>query len=295
MKRILVTGAYGFLGPILCANLENSGHTVFRQGRKPEAQIHRDPSVPFVLDDVIDQCEPDVLINLIANADVDGCERDPEAAYQANVDVVRKIAEAVVPRAVHLIHLSSDHLYNGPGPSSEEMAHPVNSYARTKFEGEAFAMAAGATVLRTNFVGKSVVAGRRSLSDWIVACLVNAVPFSVFRDVYFSPLHVSTVCRCIELAAVRQHEGVYNLGAKGGVSKADFAASLADLLGADRRNMVVGNYFDNQQAVPRPKDMTMAVEKFETTFDCILPEIDSQIRLLADEYGVRCVTYDVHE
>lgn len=284
MKRILVTGAYGFLGPILCASLESRGYVVLKQGRKPGAQLCCDPSRPGVLEKLLDRHKPDVLINLIAKADVDGCEKDPEAAYVANVDVVRSLAAAVAQRGVHLIHLSSDHLYDGPGPSKEDMARPVNVYARTKFEGESAALAVGATVLRTNFVGRSVVPGRRSLSDWMVGCLRTGEPFTVFRDVFFSPLHVSTVCLCIERAAVSNRGGIFNLGARGGVSKAEFAVILADLLGVDRSRMVVGNYFDVPQAVARPRDMTMAVEKFEAAFGCTLPEIGSEIELLADQY-----------
>jgi dTDP-4-dehydrorhamnose reductase len=238
------------------------------------------------LSKALDQCKPDVLINLIAKADVDGCEKDPVAAYVANVGVVGVIASAIDQRGIHLIHLSSDHLYDGPGPSNEDMARPLNVYAKTKFEGESVALAVGATVLRTNFVGRSVVPGRRSLSDWVVGCLRNGVPFTVFRDVLFSPLHVSTVCHCIERVAAKNCSGIYNLGARGGVSKAEFATVLADLLKANRAKMVVGNYFDVPQAVLRPRDMTMAVDKFETTFDYMLPRIENQIELLADEYPI---------
>ena len=284
MKRILVTGAYGFLGPILCASLEASGYAVFRQGRKPEAQLSCDPSLPGAMEVLLDNCQPDMLVNLIAKADVDGCENDPISAKVANVDVVGTIAAAAALRGIHLIHLSSDHLYDGPGPSDESMARPVNVYARTKHEGETFALAVGATVLRTNFVGRSMVPGRRSLSDWLVGCLRNHVPFSVYRDVLFSPLHVSTVCRCVERVAAGSPGGLYNLGARGWSSKAEFAVELARLLGEDTLNMTVGNYFDSPQAVPRPRDMTMAVEKFESTFGYPLPAMGSQIKLLAEEY-----------
>lgn len=284
MKRILVTGAYGFLGPILCASLEAYGHKVFRQGRRAEAQISCDPYVTGSIDLILDQCKPDVVINLIAMADVDGCEKDPTSACVANVGVVRAITSSVEKSRVHLIHLSSDHLYDGPGPSSEEMIRPVNVYARTKLEGEALALAVGATVLRTNFVGRSVVPGRRSLSDWVVSCLREGVAFSVFRDILFSPLHVSTVCHSIEKVAHMSREGVYNLGARGGMSKAEFAKVLASLLGEDRNKMSIDNYFDLPQATPRPRDMTMAVGRFEAAFGFNLPGIEDQIELLADEY-----------
>lgn len=285
MKRILVTGAYGFLGPILCASLEASGHLVFRQGRKSCAQVQCDPGRPEDFQDLLDHCAPDVVINLIAKADVDGCEVDLAAAALANVDVVRAVVSAMKGRGIHLVHLSTDHLYCGPGPSTEDRIAPVNVYARTKHLGEQAAAEANATILRTNFVGHSVVPGRRSLSDWIVGQLRAGERFTVYRDVFFSPLHVSTVCKWIEVAALRQVPGTFNLGARGGVSKAKFALALASLLGEDAGLMTVGDYMDVLQRAKRPRDMTMSVERFEQAFACTLPTIQNEIELLARDYA----------
>lgn len=285
MKRILVTGAYGFLGPILCASLETSGHLVFRQGRKSCAQVQCDPGKPEEFQGILDHCAPDVVINLVAKADVDGCEIDPVAAAMANVDVVHAVASAMKGRDIHLVHLSTDHLYCGPGPSAEDRITPINVYARTKYQGELAAAEANATILRTNFVGHSVVSGRRSLSDWIVGQLRARERFTVFRDVFFSPLHVSTVCTWIEVAALRQVPGTFNLGARGGVSKAEFAFALANLLEEDAGLMTVGDYTDVLQRAKRPRDMTMAVERFEQAFACTLPAIQNEIELLARDYA----------
>jgi dTDP-4-dehydrorhamnose reductase len=285
VKRILVTGAYGFLGPILCASLETSGHLVFRQGRKSCAQVQCDPGKPEEFQGILDHCAPDVVINLVAKADVDGCEIDPVAAAMANVDVVHAVASAMKGRDIHLVHLSTDHLYCGPGPSAEDRITPINVYARTKYQGELAAAEANATILRTNFVGHSVVSGRRSLSDWIVGQLRARERFTVFRDVFFSPLHVSTVCTWIEVAALRQVPGTFNLGARGGVSKAEFAFALANLLEEDAGLMTVGDYTDVLQRAKRPRDMTMAVERFEQAFACTLPAIQNEIELLARDYA----------
>ena len=285
MKRILVTGAYGFLGPILCASLEASGHVVFRQGRRSSAQFTCDPAKPGELHSLMEQSAPDVVINLIAKADVDGCEVDPVGAQVANVDVVEALVRAVSGRNIHLVHLSTDHVYGGPGPSAEDQAAPINVYASTKYRGEKVAEKGGATVLRTNFVGRSIVPGRRSLSDWIVGQLRAKERFTVFRDVLFSPLHVSTVCRCIEMAALRRIPGVFNLGARGGISKADFAMALANHLEEDSSLMTVGDYSDVLQRAKRPRDMTMSVERFECAFESQLPTIQNEIALLAHEYA----------
>lgn len=287
MRRILVAGAYGFLGSTLCSVLEAAGHAVFRQGRNSSAQICCDPLDPFALSAAIKNCAPEVLINLIAKTDVDGCELDPGAAFDANVRTVEMIAQVLGTRpGIHLIHVSTDQLYNGPGPHSENHVAPVNVYAITKYAGELVARQIGATtVLRTNFVGRSRIPGRKSLSDWIVGALGDKLPITMFKDVFFSPLHISTVCHCIERVAAMQKPGVYNLGARGGISKAEFAMALARQLGLETQSMVVGYSTDVLLRAKRPLDMTMVVDSFEKVFSIELPLIQDEIRLVARDYG----------
>jgi dTDP-4-dehydrorhamnose reductase len=100
-------------------------------------------------------------------------------------------------------------------------------------------------------------------------------------------LHVSTVCQCIELAAIRQLPGVFNLGARGGISKAGFAIELARLLKEDTSLMTIGDYSDVPQRAKRPRDMTMSVDLFEREFEIELPTIQKEIQLLAQEYMVK--------
>jgi dTDP-4-dehydrorhamnose reductase len=285
MKRIFVTGANGLLGSSLCLVLEAAGHVVFRQGRNSKAQVSCNPQIKSELRSALEKHEVDILINLIGNTDVDQCERDLCAAFDANVRVTESIVSVLEGMSdIHLIHISTDQLYNGPGPHAESDVEPINVYALTKYTGEIVASRIDGTVLRTNFVGRSTISERKSLSDWIVESLNNNSVINVFRDIYFSPLHVSTLCREIERVAVMQCPGVYNLGANGGVSKAEFARELADKLGLDIKMLNNVDSTDMNLNAKRPLDMTMRLSNYEDTFSCKLPLIQNEIELVAHDY-----------
>lgn len=281
-------GAYGFLGPVLSSTLASTGHTVLRQGRNATSQIPCDPLDTGALRSVLERHQPSVIINLIAMTDVDKCEREPAGALEANARVVESIARAVGSESndgrVHLVQISTDQVYDGPGPHQEEDIRPPNVYGATKHKGELAAQGIGATVLRTNFVGRSRSPKRKSLSDWIVDSLRTAQPITVFDNIRFNPLHVLTLCHCIERVVSMRAPGVFNLGTTNGISKAEFARTLAGQLGLDTTSMQSGQYQATQQKARRPFDMTMSVDKFQRAFGVSLPRIEDEIQLVAKEY-----------
>ena len=90
------------------------------------------------------------------------------------------------------------------------------------YAGELAAAAVPSTILRTNFVGRSIVTHRESLTDWVYNSLANKVHIQVLDDVYFSPLSISNLVQMVKLTVQKKRFGVYNLGSSSCMSKADF-------------------------------------------------------------------------
>ena len=76
---------------------------------------------------------PNTVINLIANTNVDECEQYPKLAFEANVKVVENIVDAYREFPFHLIHISTDQIYDSKGPNIESKINPINVYAITKY------------------------------------------------------------------------------------------------------------------------------------------------------------------
>lgn len=134
MKRILVTGAGGFVGARIMQQISGAAEVIpFPGGRM--AHIPREE-----LHELILRLHPDVLLHTAALSDTGYCEAHPEESYRANVSVPLWIAEAAGELNAKLVAFSSDQVYAGlpdTGPFEEDLPlYPANVYGRHKLEAE---------------------------------------------------------------------------------------------------------------------------------------------------------------
>jgi dTDP-4-dehydrorhamnose reductase len=185
----------------------------------------------------------------------------------------------------HLVQISTDQVYDGPGPHPEEHVSLRNTYAFSKYCAEVAARAVSSTVLRTNFAGRSSSTRRRSFSDWIYDALCSRTPIQVVDDVRFSPLSIERLTNYIDVVATTRSQGTFNLGSRGGVSKAEFAFKFATALGMNTDVFTVIQQRMLQRRAYRPADMTMDSSRFESTFSATVPDVDDEIAAMASAYA----------
>lgn len=238
------------------------------------------------LEEILDVCSPKFIINLAALTDVAECEKNPQVAYVANVKVVESLTQWILKRKkCHLIHISTDHIYDGLGPHIESNIRLVNTYAMSKYAGELAAASVPHTILRTNFFGKSMCPSRYSFSDWAFEALIKGNDISVFDDVYFSPLSISSLLKHIYLVIKNPVVGTFNLGSKSGLTKAQFVYTFAKLFDFKTKNVKSISVEDFGWVTPRPKDMRMDCSKFECAYPQLeLPELESEIHSVKGDY-----------
>ena len=141
------------------------------------------------------------------------------------------------------------------------------------------------TILRTNFIGRSQCNNRTSLTDWLFLSLKNSKQINVFSDVMFSPLSIVSLCSLIEKCIFDRPLGIYNLGSKSGMSKADFAFLFADALGLPKLCLKRSDMRSVESVVAkRPFDMRMSVDLFEARMDVSLPILEEEILSVANDY-----------
>src|SRR5271167_27881 len=285
MHTVLVTGARGLLGSSLVPYLKTAGNRVICVSREPGTDVCADLASRSEALRCLSSAKPDTIINLAALTDVDACERDRNSAYIANVSIVENIVASMRAAAPgsHLLQISTDQIYDGPGPHTETDITLTNAYAESKYQGEIAAAAAPSTVLRTNFFGPSRCPSRASFSDWLLASLRSLNPITVFDDILFSPLSISSLVALIAMVASRRQTGIFNLGSMHGMSKADFAFALADVFHAPTGTMKRGFSSSRSQYAYRPKDMRMDSTLFERTFSVNLPPLLQEIESMREE------------
>ena len=284
---VLLMGSSGLLGSHLKIALEQNGLSVTGLSANKVADIKVDASRKTALFASLSGKRFDVIVNLIGLTSVETCEDYPDLAHRTNTLPAENAASWVmeVSPATHLVQISTDHVYDGKGPHSESDTSMVNTYSLTKYAGELGAKLVPSSILRTNFVGKSTVYGRVSLTDWIFDSLKNEEHIEVLDDVMFSPVSIDTLCSVIFDVIRKRPVGTFNLGSSDGMSKADFDFQFADCLGLETKFMTrieaSGARFLRAR---RPLDMRMDSSKLEECLGIKLPTLDEEIRMVAMQY-----------
>ena len=134
MKKILVTGASGFVGSRVVARWRNE----FAVLAPTHTQL--DITDRESVDSYFLQHTPDVVVHLAALSNTGYCEQNPDVSYRVNVEGAANVARAAALCRARLIFFSSDQVYNGnleSGLLGEDVpVAPENVYGRHKLEAE---------------------------------------------------------------------------------------------------------------------------------------------------------------
>jgi dTDP-4-dehydrorhamnose reductase len=287
MNKILVTGATGLLGSSLVPYLKEVGYRVVTHAKNLQADVMSDLADKVKTHEILERIQPNIIVNLVSLTNVELCEEQINLAYLANTRSVENLVDwiKITKSKCYLVQISTDHVYDGIGPHNEDNVTISNNYAFSKYAGDLAAQRVSSTILRTNFIGRSQVSSRESLTDWMYNSVINGKHVQVLSDVYFSPLPLTTLVKMIELVVQKKPIGIYNLGSNNGMSKADFAFLFVKYLKLSTDNI---KRIESNQAsflkTYRPKDMRMDCSKFENALDIKLPNLHDLIQSLTEEY-----------
>jgi len=134
MKKVLVTGANGMLGQDLCPILEDEGYEVIETDVQTLDITNSD-----MVNEVLEEENPDIVIHCAAYTNVDKAEEDIETARLINAKGTENIAKACGNKDIILVYISTDYVFNGNGTKPylpDDKAEPIGAYGLTKWEGE---------------------------------------------------------------------------------------------------------------------------------------------------------------
>ena len=218
--RILLTGANGQLGFELQRVLIGEDLIPADQ---PDYEL-MDPA----LADKIAAVRPDLVIHAAAYTDVDGCERDPDTAFQVNALGTRRVAEGAAKTNARLVYISTDYVFDGKKdtPYTErDGVNPLTVYGRSKLMGEQEALKAcpSALIVRTSWLygvrGKNFV-------KTILQLAATRPEIRVVNDQKGSPTYARDLAGVIIALIRREADGVVHAGGEGECTWYELACAI---------------------------------------------------------------------
>ena len=162
---------------------------------------------------------------------------------------------------IPLVHISTDHLFNGLCPFANEQTRPdpLNVYGLTKAEAEYRVLNAcpSALVIRTNFYGWGTNY-RYSFSDKVIQQLQAGKVYAAFDDVYFTPILISDLVLAIHHLLELGAQGIFHVVGDQRLSKYDFCVLLAKTFCLPASLLQPISIHEVPALVPRPRDMSLS-------------------------------------
>lgn len=249
--RVLVTGRNGQVARAI-AEL-GLPQVVF--SARPELDLAQ----PETIEAAVARIRPDVIVNAAAYTAVDLAEDEPGLAMAINAKAPGVLGRAAAGIGARVIHLSTDHVFDGSGSQpwhEDDPVVPINLYGRSKALGEDALRAATPDhlILRTAWVyglhGANFVTTMLRLG-------AERGEVSVVGDQYGCPTAADEIARAIAAILARwQSEPRHGLGmtchlaGTGATNRAQFAEELFRLAA--------------EHGYPRPKVHTIATADYPT-------------------------------
>lgn len=283
----LILGGTGLLGKAFLLHSTDFGYKPVTLARKG-ADINTDATVKGNLYSAIDSVNPSLIINAIAQTNLQSCEDSPRSAFLVNSYIPKLIANYCNNKKnIKFCHISTDHYFNGAKNKLHDEKAKItlkNEYAKTKYEGECFALRnPNALILRTNIVGFRNWDKRPTFVEWLLENLIERKPIIMFDDFFTSSIDARTCARiALELLDLKA-KGLFNVGSTDSSSKENFIRLLAAELKFNLSNASVGSVHSNT-SIQRCDSLGLDVTKAEEFLGYKFPTTQEVVSEIAKEY-----------
>lgn len=269
MKKLLVTGASGFLGYNVCLAARGSCD-VFGTFHSHPVSIDKVKTLRVDCADhdplsiVFRDIRPDAVIHCAAYPDPNLCQQNPAGSYRNNVQASIAIASLCNQQGIPCVFTSSDLVFAGDKPPYDEQSPvgPVNTYGEHKVAAERGMADAypDVTICRMPLMFGDALAPAKSIIQPIISAIVEKRELKLFTDEYRTPVSGSTAAQGL-LLALEMSSGLLHLGGRERISRYDFGLLVAKALGKDASSIVPALQKDQTFPAPRAKDVSLVSEK----------------------------------
>lgn len=294
--KILVTGSNGLLGQKLVTLLQQQ-ENVQLVATARSASVQRIKKGEFHLLDVTDKkqvdavvasVKPEVIIHTAAMTQVDECETKREACILNNVTAVEYLAEACRVNHVHLVHVSTDFIFDGSTGPLDETAkpNPINFYGESKLAAEQAIQKSTISwsILRTVLVyGITNDLSRSNIVLWVKKSLEEKKSISVVNDQWRTPTLAEDLAQGCYLAAVKKAKGIFNISGKDFITPFDIAIKTAEFFKLDSSLIKATDSTQFRQPARRPLKTGFIIDKAKRELNYKPHSFEQGLQVIKDQ------------
>ena len=293
--KILITGSNGLLGQKILHKLRIDDRVELIATSRGKNRVSVGSGYTYfslditnkkLVSKIILEQRPRVVINTAAMTNVDLCEHETKACNILNVDAVKYLADACQKIDAHLIHISTDFIFDGKnGPYREEdEPNPLSYYGLSKLKSEQLLYKHNVrwTILRTIIVfgvGENLSKGNIVL--WAKGALEKGDPLNIIDDQFRAPTLAEDLADACILAANKKAFGIFNASGKDIMSIYEIVETTARHYGYSTENLnKISTVTLNQKAIRPPKtgfildksrnELGYKPHSFEESLACLL-------------------------
>lgn len=272
--RILVTGANGLLGQKLIGLLDGDTQVDLIATARKHAVLPLKRGAFFTLDvtqadaveEVIGDAKPDRVIHTAAMTQVDQCETERDMCWKNNVTAVAYLAKACEANRVHLLHVSTDFIFDGRyGPLDESaVPHPLSHYGASKLASEEIIQKSKLdwAILRTVLVyGITADMSRSNIVLWVKKSLEEGKVIQVVNDQWRTPTLAEDLAAGCVLASKKMAKGIFHVSGSEMMTPFDIAIRTAEFFKLDKSLIKPTDSTKFKQPAPRPLKTGFIIEK----------------------------------
>jgi dTDP-4-dehydrorhamnose reductase len=269
MKKLLITGASGFLGWHLCQIAKQEWEvygTYFSHSLEiPGIKMLKVDLVDFQeLKQIFDAVQPAAVIHTAAISQPNFCQTHPDESHAINVTASCNIAGLCADSSISCAFTSTDLVFDGLNAPYRETdpVCPVNIYGEQKVMAEEgmlkrYPMTA---ICRMPLMFGNETPTATSFIQPFIQTLKQRKELNLFIDEFRTPVSGKTAAKGL-LLALEKVNGLIHLGGKEIISRYDFGRLLVEVFQLAPDGLKGCQQKDVKMAAPRPSDVSLDSSK----------------------------------